>query len=211
MPKEILEEQGQLQQSGSSSFSSTSQFPPRKPSPPLPPASMVQQQREQEASPPLSFRKPSSALFERETTEPSSPTVPAPSFWSAKQGIPGTKPPVPTKPLVPSTTKPSYTPSSSSSSIPTTTPSLPNRPPQTSGTAASAPSLPNRPPQTPPRPQQQQQQQPFVATKPAYLNTSYTPKKVNINIQNDTCTKCGKAVYAAELVSSFFYIKSDRV
>lgn len=37
-------------------------------------------------------------------------------------------------------------------------------------------------------------------TKPAYLNTSYTPKKINLNIQNDICTKCGKAVYAAELV-----------
>ena len=28
------------------------------------------------------------------------------------------------------------------------------------------------------------------------------PKKVNIAVQNDTCTKCGKAVYAAELVSN---------
>ena len=210
MPKEILEEQGQLHQSGSSSFASTPQLPPRKPSPPLPSASMVEQQREQEASPSLSFRKPSSSLFERETeTLPSPPpTVPAPSFWSAKQGIPGTKPPVPTKPLVPNTTKPSYTPPSSS--IPTTTPSLPNRPSQTSGTTtAPAPSLPNRPPHTPshPQQQQQQQQQPSVATKPAYLNTSYTPRKVNINIQNDTCTKCGKAVYAAELVSFIlFYI-----
>ncbi|KAI8144661.1 hypothetical protein BJV82DRAFT_643925 [Fennellomyces sp. T-0311] len=34
-------------------------------------------------------------------------------------------------------------------------------------------------------------------TKPAI--PGYVPKKVNIMVQNDTCTKCGKAVYAAEL------------
>ncbi|KAI7855074.1 hypothetical protein BDC45DRAFT_534765 [Circinella umbellata] len=185
MPKEILEEQGQLQPSepSSSNTNNTPQLPPRKSS--SPPPFMVQQQREQEVSPPLSFRKPSSSLFEKETESTSSTTshVPTSSNWSTKQVIPGTKPPVPTKPLVPTTTKPT-----SFSSI-----STPSHPP--SPKSVAPPSLPNRPPQTPPRPQQQ----PFIATKPAYLNTSYTPKKVNINIQNDTCTKCGKAVYAAEL------------
>ncbi|KAF7724281.1 Cysteine and glycine-rich protein 1 [Apophysomyces ossiformis] len=39
------------------------------------------------------------------------------------------------------------------------------------------------------------------ATKPAYTKTqtSYVPRKLNFTVQNDTCTKCGKAVYAAEL------------
>ncbi|KAI9258797.1 hypothetical protein BDA99DRAFT_514184 [Phascolomyces articulosus] len=133
-------------------------------------------------TPQLPPRKPSPSIQQQQQREPESPpVVPATSFWSSRQGVPGTKPPVPTKPLVPSSTKP-------------TVMSMRLSPSPPSSSASPAPALPNRPPQTPPRPQQ-----PSVATKPAYLNTSYTPKKVNINIQNDTCTKCGKSVYAAEL------------
>lgn len=107
-------------------------------------------------------------------------------------------PPRPTKPTSPSSSSSSTTGvplSSFWSSRPTPPP-----PPTSSSTAthdiASTPSpaIPtSTKPATPPRP--------AVASKPAYLNTSYVPKKVNIAVQNDTCTKCGKAVYAAELVS----------
>ncbi|KAI8096909.1 uncharacterized protein BX664DRAFT_275302 [Halteromyces radiatus] len=38
-------------------------------------------------------------------------------------------------------------------------------------------------------------------SKPSYVpyQTGYVPKKLNFGVQNDICTKCGKAVYAAEL------------
>ncbi|KAJ8653274.1 hypothetical protein O0I10_011122 [Lichtheimia ornata] len=97
---------------------------------------------------------------------------------------------------------------SSSSSLSSSTPGVPLSsfwssrptpppPPSSSTTPATrdigpSPAVPtSTKPATPPRP--------AVASKPAYLNTSYVPKKVNIAVQNDTCTKCGKAVYAAEL------------
>ncbi|CAO3613354.1 unnamed protein product [Cunninghamella blakesleeana] len=43
---------------------------------------------------------------------------------------------------------------------------------------------------------------PLSPTKKSYVinQTSYVPKKLNFAIQNDICSKCKKAVYAAELV-----------
>lgn len=105
-------------------------------------------------------------------------------------------PPRPTKPTSPSS-------SSSTTGVPLSSfwSSRPTHPPPTTSSTAThdiastpSPAIPtSTKPATPPRP--------AVASKPAYLNTSYVPKKVNIAVQNDTCTKCGKAVYAAELVS----------
>ncbi|KAI8343751.1 hypothetical protein BC941DRAFT_412229 [Chlamydoabsidia padenii] len=55
----------------------------------------------------------------------------------------------------------------------------------------------NRQPTLPPRPLASSS----PAPKASYVSyqTGYVPKKINFGIQNDTCTKCGKAVYAAEL------------
>ncbi|KAI9300821.1 hypothetical protein BJ944DRAFT_252798 [Cunninghamella echinulata] len=43
---------------------------------------------------------------------------------------------------------------------------------------------------------------PLSPTKKSYIinQTSYVPKKFNFTVQNDICTKCRKAVYAAELI-----------
>ncbi|KAL1929445.1 hypothetical protein VTP01DRAFT_1583 [Rhizomucor pusillus] len=90
----------------------------------------------------------------------------------------------------------------STSPSPPAPPTLPARPQQPSSSPALPPRKPEEPmtsfwsskPAIPPKPATT-----TPASKPAYLNTSYVPKKVNIQVQNDTCTKCGKAVYAAEM------------
>lgn len=60
---------------------------------------------------------------------------------------------------------------------------------------ASSPSIrPDSPPAT--------NVKPSSMKKPGYINqhTSYVPRKLNFQSQNDICTGCKKAVYAAELV-----------
>lgn len=49
---------------------------------------------------------------------------------------------------------------------------------------------------------------PLSPTKKSYIinQTSYVPKKLNFSIQNDICTKCKKAVYAAELGNIYLYV-----
>lgn len=101
-------------------------------------------------------------------------------------------------------------------------PSVPTLPPR-----QESPALPSRPgiPPRPIVPQQQQQQQqqkeehhsddenensrdimssyrPKPQTTSGYINnhSNYVPRKFNFQAQNDICTGCGKAVYAAELV-----------
>ena len=85
-------------------------------------------------------------------------------------------------------------------------------------TSRESPSLPSRTPPTlparetpllPSRPANNISNRPFVPTPsnnevPAtsYIKnqTSYVPRKFNFQSQQDVCTGCGKAVYAAELV-----------
>ncbi|GAA5805943.1 hypothetical protein EDC94DRAFT_582028 [Helicostylum pulchrum] len=74
------------------------------------------------------------------------------------------------------------------------------------------PALPTRPPQppvaetevtqTPVDHHHHDQQKPAASPKPSYLahKTGYVPRKFNFQAQNDICTGCKKAVYAAELV-----------
>jgi cysteine/glycine-rich protein len=94
---------------------------------------------------------------------------------------------------------------------------------EASNNAPQSPALPSRSNTSPPLPQRpatatqgSQIRQDSVqsnaswkepeTTKPSstgYLSqkTSYVPRKFNFNSQNDMCTSCGKAVYAAELVN----------
>ncbi|KAI8373665.1 hypothetical protein BD560DRAFT_393988 [Blakeslea trispora] len=71
-----------------------------------------------------------------------------------------------------------------------------SRPP----TLPSRPVVPPKPdlPQRPPLPQKPAD----ISISKGYTNnqTSYVPKKFNFTSQQDICTRCGKAVYAAELM-----------
>ncbi|KAI9015791.1 hypothetical protein CLU79DRAFT_837904 [Phycomyces nitens] len=65
-------------------------------------------------------------------------------------------------------------------------------------------SNPNPPPSLPKKPEAFSpidQPRSIGTYKTSYMNhhTGYVPRKTGITIQNDTCTKCGKSVYAAEL------------
>lgn len=104
-----------------------------------------------------------------------------------------------------------------------TTPSLPSRespalpprtptasretpPPPAAAAPSTPPSLPSRPTtnNAPDRPPVPTSSKPASSQVPAasYIKqqTSYVPRKFNFGSQPDTCTGCGKAVYAAELV-----------
>ncbi|OBZ90768.1 Cysteine and glycine-rich protein 1 [Choanephora cucurbitarum] len=81
-------------------------------------------------------------------------------------------------------------------------------------TSREIPPTPPRPvaPPTPPRPVEPVTSRPPVPPKPDLRpappekptslsnRTSYVPKKFNFTSQQDICTRCGKAVYAAELM-----------
>lgn len=91
---------------------------------------------------------------------------------------------------------PSLTTHQEAPSLPTRqeAPSLPIR--QEAPTQAS-PILPTRPIVT-----YDEQNMSSYTKKPTYISqqTSYVPRKLNFQSQNDICTGCKKAVYAAELV-----------
>ncbi|ORZ19035.1 hypothetical protein BCR42DRAFT_450165 [Absidia repens] len=109
--------------------------------------------------------------------------VPSPSFWS-NRSVPSVSStasapaPAPAPVPVPARTNVNDQPQVQQ-------PSLPPRPSAAAAAPAAAPAPVNN----------------FTGPKSSYLTyqTGYVPKKLNFGIQNDVCTKCGKAVYAAEL------------
>ncbi|SAL99289.1 hypothetical protein [Absidia glauca] len=113
--------------------------------------------------------------------------------------IASTTPVLPVRPTASELQQSSASPSTSSSSSSNSNDETPapsfwsNRIPPATAPVTRQPTLPPRPstanqPATP-------------APKSAYVSyqTGYVPKKINFGVQNDICTKCGKAVYAAEL------------
>ncbi|ORY95917.1 hypothetical protein BCR43DRAFT_493805 [Syncephalastrum racemosum] len=101
--------------------------------------------------------------------------------------------PAPRLPSRPSSASPTRTPPPATAvAAQNTTAEPPSTPPMTSFWSNNSKTSSVDKPAIPPKPV-------LGGTKPAYLNASYTPRKINMHVQNDTCTKCGKAVYAAEL------------
>ncbi|CAO3594445.1 unnamed protein product [Absidia cylindrospora] len=102
--------------------------------------------------------------------------VPSPSFWSNRSN-PSVSSTAPAASRAPT---PAPAPVSARTNVNDQSPSLPPRP-----SAVSAAATVNN----------------STGPKSSYLSyqTGYVPKKLNFGIQNDVCTKCGKAVYAAEL------------
>ncbi|KAL9558849.1 hypothetical protein PS6_001060 [Mucor atramentarius] len=98
-----------------------------------------------------------------------------------------------TTPSLPSRESPALPPRTTT--LPTretpTPPSLPSRPTATANSALDRPSVPTS---------SKPVSSPVPATSYIKHQTSYVPRKFNFASQQDTCTGCGKTVYAAELV-----------
>ncbi|KAL0075939.1 hypothetical protein J3Q64DRAFT_1773410 [Phycomyces blakesleeanus] len=137
-------------------------------------------------------------------SSPTPPTLPSTRPSMQPPSIPSTRPPA---------TPPTLPPRISGSPIPS--PKLPER--QINSTDPASPtdepgspesedsdwSNPRPPPSLPKKPETftPEQNRSIGTHKTSYINhtTGYVPRKVGFAIQNDTCTKCGKSVYAAEL------------